>query len=307
MKFKSNIKYILTFIFFIIIVDLLIGFISYNKISKVNTRFFGEINNSINSTCDILILGSSRAKNHYNSSIISDSLKLETYNAGYGGYGLFFNYAVLKEYLRNNNNVKVVILDISPHTMLLGEESYSKLDKFLPFYYKYDSFKEIIELNPEFSKLRLLFNLYIYNSTAYDFLIDGELTNNENNGFQPLDGQLNVDKYIPMQYQESDILDNNKLMYLSKIIDLCDTSDVKLITIISPTYSKFDVNNVIINQIEKIMESNNILFFNYSDDLEFNGKVIYFRDQLHLNKYGTTKYTNKVIKDLMPHIYGNKY
>ncbi len=43
-------------------------------------------------TDPIIILGSSRAENHYNSNIIADTLGMSCYNCGMSGNGILLNY-----------------------------------------------------------------------------------------------------------------------------------------------------------------------------------------------------------------------
>ncbi|MDY7394093.1 hypothetical protein UMM65_02490 [Aureibaculum sp. 2210JD6-5] len=293
---KSYLKYIILFFGLVIIIDLAVGKVYKKKFNNINFGDYSVINRSLKSKSDLLILGSSRAMHHYNPKIFSENLKMTSYNGGVGGYGIFLNYAVLSERIKIKPP-KIVILDISPN-VIVDKQSYSKLNLLLPYYNKYNSFKDIVHLNPDFSKLELISNLYIYNSTIYDFIrSDIFLNKNMNFGFEPLDGQIETSSFVPF-FLGNEIIDSNKNQFLDKIINLCKHNNIELIGVISPTYLKFDLQNKIISEVEKIFNKNNLPFFDYSNYLELYQKPEYFRDQLHMNNIGAEIFSRHFSKKI---------
>jgi len=269
----------------VISIDFAVGKIYKRNFNNINFGDYGIINRSIKSKADVLILGSSRAMHHYNPRIISESLKMTSYNGGVGGQGIFLNYAVLSERIKIKPP-KVVILDLSPN-VIVDKQSYSKLNLLLPYYHNYNSFKEIIQLNPDFSMLELISNMYIYNSTIYHFVRSYFFTNNDINfGFEALNGQIEINNYEPFFLEKEEVMDINKKRFLDKIINLCKDKNIELIGVTSPTYSKFDVQNRIIDEMELIFNKNNFQFIDYSNYLEFYQRPEYFKDQLHMNNQG---------------------
>lgn len=290
---KLHIKYIILFFGIIFIIDFTCGRFLNKNFNNINFGDFGEINRGLKTDAEILIIGSSRAMHHYNPKILSEALNLSCYNAGIGGHGLFLNYAMLSENIKTNSP-KIVILDLSPN-VIVDKNSYSKLNSLLPYYEEHESFKEIIQLNPEFSKLELISNLYIYNSTLYD-LVRGYFleSRNPNLGFSPLKDVINEKNFIPF-YLDDEEIDNNKIIYFNKIINLCKSKNIKLIVVVSPTFTKFDRENRIINKFNHISEKNNIEFLDYSN---FYQKSEYFIDQLHLNGLGADIFTKDLVLDI---------
>lgn len=287
-----KVKYILFFLGIIISLDFICGRLLQKEFHKITYSDFGVINNGIKSESELLILGSSRALNHYDTELLSKSLNLSSYNMGMGGNGVFLNYAMLKENIKINKP-KIVLLDIAP-SIVVDKESYSKLNKLLPYYNKYSSFKEIIKLNPKFSKLELVSNLYIYNSTIYDILRSRFTHVKENKfGFISLAGEIDLNNFNPF-FLENEEMNNNQIIYLNKIIDLCNNNNIKLMVFVSPTYTKFDVENRIIRKLDHILKSNNIAFFDYSNYSKFYLKPQYFMDQIHLNKIGAKIFSQEI-------------
>ena len=293
---KAYFKYIVLFFGIIIFIDFVGGIILKKYFEKISFGTYGIVNNSLKSNAEILILGSSRAMHHYNTEIISDNLNLSCYNAGLGGYGLFYNYAILNEKVKNKLP-KIVILDLSPN-VIIDNKSYTKLNTLLPYYKNYSSFKEIILLDSKFSKLELISNLYVYNSVLYDFSRDIFDKNiNDKNGYVPLEARMNEKDYRPI-YLEKEYFDPNKIIYIKKIINLCKIENIKLISVISPTYDKYDVNNTIINEIRDIFNSENIEFYDYSDFSKLYKRPEFFKDQLHMNNMGSDIFSKDFSKKI---------
>ncbi len=288
----SNIKNIILFFSLIVFVDFAGGYFLKKHFFNISSGTYGRINEGLKSDSKVLILGSSRAMHHYDPNILSKNLNISCYNSGLGGHGLFYEYAVLNERIKNNSP-DIVILDLSPN-ILIDNRSYSKLNLFLPYYNKYQSFKEIIKLDPKFSNLELISNLYIYNSTGYDFIknyLQKSIKNN--NGYIPLQDQVNPNDFIPF-FLQSEKIDKTKIDYLNKIISLCKKNNIKLIGVVSPTFIKFDRNNRIINKLDSIFKNHNIDFYNYSDFPKLYKKPIYFRDQLHMNRLGAEEFSKDI-------------
>jgi len=289
---KSHIKNIILFLALIVGIDFGLGKIISNNFYTLNYGDYSIINKSLKSDTEVLVLGSSRALHHYNPNIISKSLNLSCYNAGFGGYGVFLNYAILYEKIKVNSP-KIVIIDLSPN-IIVDKNAYSKLNLLLPYYKKNSSFKEIIQLNPKFSKLELVSNLYIYNSTLYDFTRSYFTENNDNNlGFFPLKGKINKGDYSPF-FLEKENMDENNIDYMNKIINLCKQNNIRLVGVVSPTYEKFDKENKIISSLASIFKNNSFEFYNYSNYSKFYQKPEYFKDQLHLNEFGATIFSTNM-------------
>lgn len=292
MKKYSIIKNIVLFFGLLFIIDIFNGIISEKYFHNISYGIYGSINESLKSDAEILILGSSRAMHHYNPKTLSDSLGLSCYNSGLGGYGIFLNYAVLRERIKKHLP-KIVILDLSPN-VIVDNKSYTKLNVLLPYFNKYSSFRDIICLDPKFSKLELNSNLYIYNSTLYEFARNNFVKKGKNNnGYIPKKGQLNILNFKPF-FLRKETIDKNKILYLNKIISLCKTNNIELIGIVSPTFLKFDQENRIINQLKNIFEENEIDFFDFSSYTKLYSNSRYFYDQIHMNNLGSDLFTKEI-------------
>jgi len=67
---------------------------------------------------------------------------------------------------------------------------------------------------------------------------------------------------------------------------------------VSPTYEKFDADNRIIGEMESMVKSKGLNFYDYSDYWEFYKKPQYFKDQLHLNAVGARAFSMSIAKEI---------
>jgi len=168
----------------------------------------------------------------------------------------------------------------------------------MPYFFKYSAFNEIVHLDPDFSKFKTVFKIYVYNSTFYD-LFRGIVSNETaDNGYKGLQAQLNTTTYIPKRLISKERPDSLKKEYFEKIIDLSIQREIRLLFVVSPTYEKFDADNRIIGEMESMVKSKGLNFYDYSDYWEFYKKPQYFKDQLHLNAVGARAFSMSIAKEI---------
>jgi len=287
---EKQTKYLILLVVLIICFDYLFSVFYTNIFNDIKVGIYGSVNNSINRTDEILILGSSRAQHHYNTKLINKKLDKSCYDGGVGGYGIFLNYAQMSERLQKSKPA-LVLVDISPN-VIVDSETYTKLNTLLPYYSEYKSVKEIVNLNPDFHIIQTLSGIYRYNSTFYE-VIKSYKVNDHLNGFVPLEGVLDTIHYNRKILHNTE-MDTLKVKYLKKMIHLCSIYDLELMIFVSPTYEMFDSQKKIINRVESICQENNVLFYDFSDYDKLYKNPIYFKDQLHMNLIGADIFTVEV-------------
>ena len=291
-KMKRSIKYLLIFVLLFFVLDFITGLVMERIFPEITFGTYGKVNKSLCAEEEILIFGSSRAQHHYDPDIIINETGMSCYNTGLGGYGLFYNYTLLNEIIVNHKP-KIVILDLSPN-VIVDQGSFSKLNFFLPYYFDYLSFNEIIQLDPDFSKFKTIFKTYVYNSTFYYCIRTAFTDDKQGNGYRGLLPQLDTNTYKPMQLSSHEIFGNIKNIYLNKLINIAIQHNIRLICIVSPTFEKFDVHNRIIGEMERMIKEKGVEFYDYSDFDKLYKKPEYFKDQLHMNVHGVEIFNREV-------------
>lgn len=112
-----------------------------------NKIYNGQINS------EIIIIGNSRAKQHYNSEILHNNTGLNTFNLGLGGTPINVLAARWNAFLNNNKKPKILIIDVDYNFLGTANYLYKKW-QYLPFYNK-----------PEIKALRRSFNKNYYFDT----------------------------------------------------------------------------------------------------------------------------------------------
>ncbi len=94
---KKYIVHILIFFTIVAVIDISVGLAGDYLVSHVKSGDAKRTNDlAMVDKHDVLILGSSRARHHYDTPFLSDTLGLDVYNAGYDGNGVVLAYGLLE-------------------------------------------------------------------------------------------------------------------------------------------------------------------------------------------------------------------
>ena len=246
---------------------------------------------------ECLILGSSRASHHYNPSIIQDSLKMTTYNAGRNGHGISYADGVLRAILERRKP-KLLILEFSD-----GEfrpDWTEKISSLKPYYNTYPQVLQLAEkVLDERESLKSKFSAYRMNSLIFP-IIGTYLHSSKDTerGFMPLKGQN--DKNMKMRESKGIFtIDEKNKDILNDLIDLCEANNIKVIAFCSPMFQDFSSERV---ELSKVCAEKNIPFYDYSNDEYFMKRPDLFWDNAHLNEDGANVYTKLIISDIRKYL-----
>lgn len=89
-----------------------------------------------NYSADMVVLGTSRALEHYDSYVIDSVTGLQFYNLGMGGYGINVELMKYRYYLHYNPQPKYIIYDIDPLPLRIDKAPHqAQSEQFLPLFY----------------------------------------------------------------------------------------------------------------------------------------------------------------------------
>ena len=298
---------------FVLIVVVLDQFLGLLLASLYNSQRTGQ-NHSLTYTFetskdDILILGSSRALNHYDSRIIEDSMQMSCYNVGSGGQGLLFADAQLKVILKRYSP-KIVVLEINTLTCFeYNPKDYERLSVLRPYFKRYKELYPCIDLLGPYEKYKLLSAIYPYNSMIIDILrFNTNIDQSRKwmfNGYIPiLDRQIKKENLPKMKTLKLELLneavDNLKIQSLKSIVDNCRKNNVRLILVNSPMFMTLDdvcnypsTHSSIL--LSRIIKKEKIEFYDFATNYLFLGHDELFADQKHLNEKGSAKFSRMII------------
>lgn len=288
---------LILFSIFIFIFDSIIGsmlnYFYFSQESGDQSRTTYSIQKT---TADIIILGSSRASHHYNPAIFENKLNLSAYNAGRDGNFIFYHFAVLNGVL-NRYTPKIVILDLNRAELQEDHESYDRIATLLPYYKNHPEIRSIIEHKGAYENIKLISNIYPFNSLILTIAIGNLELNKRRNadylGYLPInktyDGPLKTETISTRPK-----LDSLKVEVYKSIIYECNKKGVKLIIICSPYFMQFSTEDISLLVAEEIAKQNGVEFYDFSDNQIFLNNKKLFADNAHLNDNGATILSNLV-------------
>ncbi len=288
-------KQFLVFIGKIIVVLLLsafaLDFIYTSVFAKSETR--NKVENVINSkrqNYDVIILGTSRANNHFVSELFEKE-GLKTFNYGMSGSHLFETSLLLKLMVERGWKIQNVIVETD---LNLSNEKRDDgtFGRFMPFMHQSKIITNHFKKEADFTELYYVpFYRYIQFDSKVGFrawyktLVNEPTNSLANDGYYPLgfnpkaNMKNNIESLVPLRNR-----------YFEEIKQICKSSNINLIAVTTPMCS-----NV------KGMEYFKKVKALYPEIKEYEHVVAgdqYFSSCGHLNDKGARLYTTKIIEDL---------
>lgn len=287
---KYLIKIILFFVA-VVVVDILFGIAcqymnDHSKGGGVKSRYYV----CKESTEDVLVFGSSRAKHHYVPDVIEDSLGMTCYNTGEDGNGIILCYGFLKM-ITERYSPKLIIYDVTGFDMY-EDDNMKYLDLMKPYYYEngIDSIFWAVELR---TRVMMLSNLYRYNTTCLRVI--GNFIypmNNYPKGYSALNKTMDYEPEIKEEKEQA--VDTLKIHYFEEFIRLAQNKDILLVCCVSPFYKapNDDSKSEPIKQLCKLYQ---VPFLYYGAEPDITNDRFLFQDRTHLNDKGARLYTSRLI------------
>jgi hypothetical protein len=303
---KKLIFNIILVIIIVFVLDFVIGkTLRYYYFKESSGAHFRTTYSMEETDANILVFGSSRASHHYIPEIFEDSLKMSFYNTGRDGNGIYFQAAILKSILKRYIP-KIIIWDYSGD-FKIGSDDYDRLSSLLPYFETHEEIRGIIELKSPFERIKLLSEIYAFNSQILTILI-GNLDINkkrksDNKGYIALnkEWQSEIDSVISKSEYE---IDSNKIFAFNEFIKTAKKAGINIYVIYSPVYQKYNRSQEI-DICKNICNYENIPFWNFSKDTLFLNNKHLFQDIVHLNNNGALFFSNLVV-DKIKHNFVNK-
>lgn len=288
-------KYIINILFFIAIVaviDLCVGFVGDYLQSHAKGGPTRETNDLVMvDQHDILIFGSSRCKNHYDTPFLSDTLGLDVYNAGYDGNGVILSYGMLSLILERYQP-KLVLLDVEPAfdiNVYAGDDNHKRYIRCLKPYCRKPVISSIIKnvSTEEWYKVHsgmMRYNTEILNK-AKDIV---RTTPKADHGYVALEGELSNEP-VKKENGSTAQIDEFKLEYLEKMILLAQSKNVPFAIIASPKYGRQSSEEL--TPAFELCRKHQVPIIDFYAHPLFMQHRAWFKESMHLNGTGAREYS----------------
>lgn len=249
-----------------------------------------KVFNSKGEKYDVVVLGSSRANNHFVAQMFEDK-GLKTFNYGMSGGHLFEASLLLKLMLERNYQIKNIILEADLN-LSNDHQAEGVSAKFLPFLHESETIKRHFEKEPDFMEL---YCIPFYRYVKYDSKIGVReifftLASRkskwlDNNGYYPLGKKPNAN----MKNNIANLNPLEKNSYYYEIKQLCKQKGINFIAIMTPMCE----NTKGMDYFDKVKKL-------YPEIQNYENVVLedqYFSSCGHLNDAGARLFTARILKD----------
>ena len=295
---KKFIIYILVFFAIVAAVDFAFG----KTCDYMTTHAKGGATKQLVDLCkkdhyDMLVMGSSKAHHNYIPQVFTDSLGLSCYNAGYDGNGVILAYAILSM-IDDDRLPKLIVYDVKQQFDIYhydGDGDYTRYYQKLKKFIDEPVVAEIVESisKPDVTKLQS--GLVRYNGellfTVSGFLRSG--SKEKNYGYEPATGVLDSDADAEKDY--SNQLDDLKMGYFQKFIQMTKKRGIDLVVVLSPEYKTPFSGDF--QPIRKLCDSEGITVIDFFDNSLYQNKEL-FVDHCHMNEVGAKMLTEAMVKEI---------
>lgn len=290
------IRTVALFVIITLLLDLFIGFLFHTSLKYVRSGDLYKINYALNESQDsIVIFGASEVSHHFISQLIEDKTGLKTFNFGIDGHGIYFQYAIINEFLKRN----------TPKTVILSTSGFydgkKNIGSLLPYVNNYQDIKSMVyhldKTQAYFDKL----NAFRFNSMALDVLTDIIRPNDNFKGFEPILSDTTKFNSFKKEYVRC-IEKGEAFFQYEKLLKLISSYHVENIIIVNTPKYVIDTCSNNYKLIEQLANKYNAEFMDYSSDPVFLEHPSLFKDPGHLNQKGAEVFTQKFILSYLKHI-----
>ena len=274
----------------ILVAVILDGLYTFIFLQSKNRGKIETVFNSKAKKYDVIILGSSRANNHFVSQMFEDK-GLKTFNYGISGGHLFEASLLLKLMIERKYTIKNVILEADLN-LSNDHEAEGIAALFLPYIHNSDVIKEHFETQENFNELYYVpFYRYIKYDTKIGFretfftAIHKKTNALDNLGYYPLEKHKNGN-------MKNNIVNLNPLphnKYYEEIKEICKANKINFIAVMTPMCE----NVVGMNYFDKVKKA-------YPEIHNYENTVVedkYFSSCGHMTDTGARMFTSRIVKD----------
>ena len=257
---------------------------------------------------DIVIMGTSRALEHYDPDVIDSVTGLSSYNLGMGGYGINVELMKYRYYCRYNLQPKYIIYDVDYVPLVINHAPHMhQSEQFLPLFYDGAIRKDLMDVGYSWIDAYVPMARYWgYQTQSKRGLLEG-LNLKHYCDYPSFKGHMpDPDPWDASRLQFADSIPSNvnedaKTMFLN-FVQECRESGVQLIFATSPVYYRYvemspDWNRYIA-WFDSIAQANDLSYLNYMNDPLCKDSTM-FNAGVHLTPEGTTVWSEILSKDLL--------
>jgi hypothetical protein len=257
---------------------------------------------------DILIMGNSRGKSHFDTRAIDSLSHMQSFNLGIGGYPINAQLLKYQLYREHNRKPVLIIQNIDYMTIRVMEDirNQHESEQFFPLVYD----KEMREQLRKWGYGSLELNMPLYRFFGYQQVIKNGLleaihvkhyVRPSYKGFLPENGLWDGSELRRMKLDSIDMSETGKALFEDYLAQ-CRADSIQVVLVNSPMYS--EAQNKLIGYgdarvyFEHVAEKYGCLYLDYTNTpvcLDTSNFVV----SVHLNARAAQQFSQKLIEDLI--------
>lgn len=307
---KKTLVIVLLFALSFFVVDRALGYVLEMGLSKTVTgEGSGQANFAIQQRDkDVIIFGSSRAKQHYDPTQIEKAMGWSGYNAGANGQGLYYARGIQMVMLKRKAKAKVHVIHVDAVDLITP---YIKRAAFLlPFMSEAPELLHLFAVEDRWLWLKSMLHTYRYNSMMLPIVKNLVVKRKPNpTGFKPkpagVTGVAAADQFIGQKTKKV-TLHKDALKTLRAFVQDAKANNIKVMIITSPmnlsgkmVAKAQERRKLAHDALSKLAKEEQVLYYNFDEKQypQFQDKNL-FIDRGHLNSDGAKVLTDALIKKL---------
>lgn len=185
---KRGVLTIVAFLILVVTVDRMLAALldaGFRRIEIGQTG--GMVNRALRSEADVIVLGSSRAWRHYDTTVLGDALGRSVYNAGCDGQGIPYMRGLVDLVLKRHTP-ELFIINIDANMLAERDRHLGRIPVLAPFMDESEVVREMIYRRAPFERLKYLSRSYRYNGKVAAILANHGRRDPSVNGYLPIEG-----------------------------------------------------------------------------------------------------------------------
>lgn len=256
---------------------------------------------------DILILGNSRGKSHFDTRVIDSLSQKQSFNLGIGGYPVNAQLLKYRLYREHNRKPAVIIQNIDYMTIRVMSDvrHQHESEQFFPLVYDKVMRKELRESGYGFLELNMpLYRFFGYQQVIKNGLMEAlhmkHYSRPSYKGFLPEKGQWNGSELARMKPENVVLSEEGKALFEDYLAQ-CRTDSIQVVLVNSPLYAVaqekllgYDDARV---YFEQVAEKYGCLYLDYTDTPVCQD-TSNFVVSVHLNARAAREFSESLMEDL---------
>ena len=258
---------------------------------------------------DVLIMGNSRGKHHFDPEIIDTMLNVNSFCIGIGGYPINVEVEKYDLYRSHNAKPRVILQNIDYLTMnvLADVRHQHQSEMFFPLVYDRAGRKMMRNLGYGFAELNIpLYRMYGYQQVIKNGILEASglkhyVSRPAYKGHRAEEGKWNGYELNRMAVNRAEISEESKEV-LERFLSQCRKDSVEIILVNSPMYCGVKEKVTNLDEIKTYFDNTarqyGFRYLDYSVDCPIAQDSSNFCVAVHMNPTATKEFTRMLCKDL---------